>query len=154
MCPKNYPGPSTIRQRFLTRFLICSESIKRLGGKATWEIAAFVSFFFFLLPFNLLSLFPSSIHHSCRQLKQDDEVTTVEVKEQDQNVLVLKKVQSCGPAPQAGSAESDWRWEFSPEPRASVSFPCLPPLLPLHLTRSLCLLVPPSLPFFSASRAS
>ncbi|XP_005205346.3 rap guanine nucleotide exchange factor 5 isoform X1 [Bos indicus x Bos taurus] len=41
---------------------------------------------------------------------QDDEVTTVEVKEQDQNVLVLKKVQSCGPAPQAGSAESDWRY--------------------------------------------
>uniref|UniRef100_A0AC11B8Q6 Uncharacterized protein n=1 Tax=Ovis aries TaxID=9940 RepID=A0AC11B8Q6_SHEEP len=39
---------------------------------------------------------------------QDDEVSTVEVKEQDQKVLVLKKVQSCGPAPQAGSAESDW----------------------------------------------
>uniref|UniRef100_A0A8C2S7K7 Rap guanine nucleotide exchange factor 5 n=1 Tax=Capra hircus TaxID=9925 RepID=A0A8C2S7K7_CAPHI len=42
--------------------------------------------------------------------QQDDEVWTVEVKEQDQNVLVLKKVQSCGPAPQAGSAESDWRY--------------------------------------------
>uniref|UniRef100_A0A8C6G491 Rap guanine nucleotide exchange factor 5 n=1 Tax=Moschus moschiferus TaxID=68415 RepID=A0A8C6G491_MOSMO len=41
---------------------------------------------------------------------QDDEVTTVEVKEQDQNVLVLKKVQSCGPAPQAGSNGSDWRY--------------------------------------------
>ncbi|KAG5210207.1 hypothetical protein JEQ12_015401, partial [Ovis aries] len=41
---------------------------------------------------------------------QDDEVSTVEVKEQDQKVLVLKKVQSCGPAPQAGSAESDWRY--------------------------------------------
>ncbi|KAJ8794723.1 hypothetical protein J1605_003032 [Eschrichtius robustus] len=39
---------------------------------------------------------------------QDDEVTTVQVKEQDRDVLVLKKVQSCGPAPQAGSAESDW----------------------------------------------
>uniref|UniRef100_A0A8D0SL07 Rap guanine nucleotide exchange factor 5 n=1 Tax=Sus scrofa TaxID=9823 RepID=A0A8D0SL07_PIG len=41
---------------------------------------------------------------------QDDEVTTVQVKEQDRNVLVLKKVQSCGPAPQAGSSESDWRY--------------------------------------------
>ncbi|XP_032339755.1 rap guanine nucleotide exchange factor 5 isoform X3 [Camelus ferus] len=41
---------------------------------------------------------------------QDDEVTTVQVKEQDQNVLVLKKVQSCRPAPQAGSVESDWRY--------------------------------------------
>uniref|UniRef100_A0A8D0Y8P7 Rap guanine nucleotide exchange factor 5 n=1 Tax=Sus scrofa TaxID=9823 RepID=A0A8D0Y8P7_PIG len=40
----------------------------------------------------------------------DDEVTTVQVKEQDRNVLVLKKVQSCGPAPQAGSSESDWRY--------------------------------------------
>uniref|UniRef100_A0A8C9BUD0 Rap guanine nucleotide exchange factor 5 n=1 Tax=Phocoena sinus TaxID=42100 RepID=A0A8C9BUD0_PHOSS len=39
---------------------------------------------------------------------QDDEVTTVQVKEQDRDVLVLKKVQSCGPAPQAGSSESDW----------------------------------------------
>uniref|UniRef100_A0A4X1T7M0 Rap guanine nucleotide exchange factor 5 n=1 Tax=Sus scrofa TaxID=9823 RepID=A0A4X1T7M0_PIG len=42
--------------------------------------------------------------------QQDDEVTTVQVKEQDRNVLVLKKVQSCGPAPQAGSSESDWRY--------------------------------------------
>ncbi|XP_072820967.1 rap guanine nucleotide exchange factor 5 isoform X3 [Vicugna pacos] len=41
---------------------------------------------------------------------QDDEVTTIQVKEQDQNVLVLKKVQSCRPAPQAGSVESDWRY--------------------------------------------
>ncbi|XP_065740055.1 rap guanine nucleotide exchange factor 5 [Phocoena phocoena] len=41
---------------------------------------------------------------------QDDEVTTVQVKEQDRDVLVLKKVQSCGPAPQAGSSESDWRY--------------------------------------------
>uniref|UniRef100_A0A8D2DCY5 Rap guanine nucleotide exchange factor 5 n=1 Tax=Sciurus vulgaris TaxID=55149 RepID=A0A8D2DCY5_SCIVU len=39
---------------------------------------------------------------------QDDEVTTVQVKEQDQTVLLLKKVQCCGPAPTAGSAESDW----------------------------------------------
>ncbi|XP_017382455.1 rap guanine nucleotide exchange factor 5 isoform X1 [Cebus imitator] len=41
---------------------------------------------------------------------QDDEVTTVQVKEQDQSVLVLKKVQCCGPAPTAGSAESHWRY--------------------------------------------
>uniref|UniRef100_A0A9L0R3Q6 Rap guanine nucleotide exchange factor 5 n=1 Tax=Equus caballus TaxID=9796 RepID=A0A9L0R3Q6_HORSE len=42
--------------------------------------------------------------------QQDDEVMTVQVKEQEQNVLVLKKVQCCGPAPPAGSAESDWRY--------------------------------------------
>ncbi|KAK2501535.1 hypothetical protein MC885_012616 [Smutsia gigantea] len=41
---------------------------------------------------------------------QDDEVTTVQVTEQEQSVLVLKKVQSCGPAPPAGSTESDWRY--------------------------------------------
>nr|XP_004652879.2 rap guanine nucleotide exchange factor 5 [Jaculus jaculus] len=44
---------------------------------------------------------------------QDDEVTMVQVKEQDRNVLVLKKVPSCGPAPTAAgsaSAESDWRY--------------------------------------------
>ncbi|XP_063492376.1 rap guanine nucleotide exchange factor 5 isoform X1 [Symphalangus syndactylus] len=41
---------------------------------------------------------------------QDDEVTTVQVKEQDRSVLVLKKVQCCGPAPTAGSAESHWRY--------------------------------------------
>uniref|UniRef100_A0A8I3XB22 Rap guanine nucleotide exchange factor 5 n=1 Tax=Callithrix jacchus TaxID=9483 RepID=A0A8I3XB22_CALJA len=41
---------------------------------------------------------------------QDDEVTTVQVKEQDQSVLVLRKVQCCGPAPTAGSAESHWRY--------------------------------------------
>ncbi|GAB5568603.1 rap guanine nucleotide exchange factor 4 isoform X4 [Prionailurus iriomotensis] len=42
----------------------------------------------------------------------DEEVATVQVKEQERNVLVLKKVQCCGPAPLAGgsgSAESDWR---------------------------------------------
>uniref|UniRef100_A0A8C8WTS8 Rap guanine nucleotide exchange factor 5 n=1 Tax=Panthera leo TaxID=9689 RepID=A0A8C8WTS8_PANLE len=41
----------------------------------------------------------------------DEEVATVQVKEQERNVLVLKKVQCCGPAPLAGgsgSAESDW----------------------------------------------
>uniref|UniRef100_A0A8C5VF19 Rap guanine nucleotide exchange factor 5 n=1 Tax=Microcebus murinus TaxID=30608 RepID=A0A8C5VF19_MICMU len=42
---------------------------------------------------------------------QDDEVTTtVQVKEQDRSVLVLKKVQSCGPAPTAGSPESHCRY--------------------------------------------
>ncbi|XP_045649010.1 rap guanine nucleotide exchange factor 5 isoform X1 [Ursus americanus] len=41
---------------------------------------------------------------------QDDEVTTVQVKEQERNVLVLRKVQCCGPAPPAGSADSDWRY--------------------------------------------
>lgn len=41
---------------------------------------------------------------------QDDEVTTLQVKEQDQTILVLKKVQGCGPAPAAGSAESNWRY--------------------------------------------
>ncbi|XP_004461388.2 rap guanine nucleotide exchange factor 5 isoform X1 [Dasypus novemcinctus] len=41
---------------------------------------------------------------------QDDDLTTVQVKEQDQSVLVLKKVPSWGPPPTAGSAESDWRY--------------------------------------------
>ncbi|KAF3819191.1 hypothetical protein GH733_013341 [Mirounga leonina] len=41
--------------------------------------------------------------------KQDDEVRTVQVKEQEHNVLVLKRVQCCGPAPPAGTADSDWR---------------------------------------------
>lgn len=42
--------------------------------------------------------------------QQDDEVTMVQVKEQGQSVLVLKKVASCGPAPTTGSAESDARY--------------------------------------------
>ncbi|XP_012925744.2 rap guanine nucleotide exchange factor 5 isoform X1 [Heterocephalus glaber] len=41
---------------------------------------------------------------------QDDEVTTLQVKEQDQTILVLRKAQGCGPAPAAGGAESDWRY--------------------------------------------
>ncbi|XP_030894403.1 rap guanine nucleotide exchange factor 5 isoform X2 [Leptonychotes weddellii] len=41
---------------------------------------------------------------------QDDEVRTVQVKEQEHNVLVLKRVQCCGPAPPAGTADSDWRY--------------------------------------------
>ncbi|XP_053783334.1 rap guanine nucleotide exchange factor 5 isoform X1 [Desmodus rotundus] len=39
---------------------------------------------------------------------QDEEVTTV--REQERSVLVLKKVQRCGPAPPGGSADSDWRY--------------------------------------------
>lgn len=42
--------------------------------------------------------------------QQDDEVTMVQVKEQGQSVLVLKKVASCGPAPTSGSAENDARY--------------------------------------------
>ncbi|XP_012907126.2 rap guanine nucleotide exchange factor 5 isoform X2 [Mustela nigripes] len=42
--------------------------------------------------------------------EHDDEVATVEVKEQERNVLVLKRVQSCSPAPPAGGAERDWRY--------------------------------------------
>ncbi|XP_038623493.1 rap guanine nucleotide exchange factor 5 isoform X1 [Tachyglossus aculeatus] len=42
--------------------------------------------------------------------EQDDEVTTIQVKEQDRDVLVLKKVSSCSPAPTSGSAENDWRY--------------------------------------------
>ncbi|XP_036992178.2 rap guanine nucleotide exchange factor 5 [Artibeus jamaicensis] len=40
--------------------------------------------------------------------EHDEEVMTV--REQEQNVLVLKKVQRCGPAPPGGSADSDWRY--------------------------------------------
>uniref|UniRef100_A0A6I8P1I5 Rap guanine nucleotide exchange factor 5 n=1 Tax=Ornithorhynchus anatinus TaxID=9258 RepID=A0A6I8P1I5_ORNAN len=42
--------------------------------------------------------------------QQEDEVTTIQVKEQDRDVLVLKKVSSCSPAPTSGSAENDWRY--------------------------------------------
>ncbi|XP_019390016.1 PREDICTED: rap guanine nucleotide exchange factor 5 [Crocodylus porosus] len=40
----------------------------------------------------------------------DDEVTTVQEKEQDQDVLVLRKVSSHSSAPTSGSAENDWRY--------------------------------------------
>ncbi|XP_077160855.1 rap guanine nucleotide exchange factor 5 isoform X1 [Paroedura picta] len=40
----------------------------------------------------------------------DDEVTTVHVKELDQDVLVLRRVSSHSPALTSGSAESDWRY--------------------------------------------
>nr|KAF6338434.1 Rap guanine nucleotide exchange factor 5 [Pipistrellus kuhlii] len=40
--------------------------------------------------------------------QQDGEVTTV--REQEQSVLVLRKVQRRGPAPPGGSADSDWRY--------------------------------------------
>ncbi|XP_077665475.1 rap guanine nucleotide exchange factor 5 [Eretmochelys imbricata] len=42
--------------------------------------------------------------------QQNDEVSTIEVKEQDQDVLVLRKVSSHSPAPTSGSAENDWRY--------------------------------------------
>ncbi|XP_020848869.1 rap guanine nucleotide exchange factor 5 isoform X2 [Phascolarctos cinereus] len=42
--------------------------------------------------------------------QQDDEVTTLQVKEEDGTVLVFKKVSSCGPAPTSGSAHTDWRY--------------------------------------------
>lgn len=54
------------------------------------------------LIFSLCCLPPS-------KLKLDDEVTTVQVKELDHDVLVLRKVSSHNPAPTSGSAESDWR---------------------------------------------
>uniref|UniRef100_A0A674HX78 DEP domain-containing protein n=1 Tax=Terrapene triunguis TaxID=2587831 RepID=A0A674HX78_9SAUR len=41
--------------------------------------------------------------------QQNDEVSTIQVKEQDQDVLVLRKVLSHSPAPTSGSAENDWR---------------------------------------------
>ncbi|KAJ1100502.1 hypothetical protein NDU88_005587 [Pleurodeles waltl] len=43
-------------------------------------------------------------------IEQDDEVSTLQVREEDQDVLVLKKVSSESPAPAAGSAEHDWRY--------------------------------------------
>ncbi|XP_040208730.1 rap guanine nucleotide exchange factor 5 isoform X2 [Rana temporaria] len=41
---------------------------------------------------------------------QDEEATTVQVREQDQDVLVLRKVSSEKPASTAGSGETDWRY--------------------------------------------
>uniref|UniRef100_A0A8C0JMD3 Rap guanine nucleotide exchange factor 5 n=1 Tax=Canis lupus dingo TaxID=286419 RepID=A0A8C0JMD3_CANLU len=76
--------------------------------------------------------------------EHDDEVATVQVTEQERNVLVLKKVQGCGPAPPAGSAET--------------RFPALPGSPSLPFSRSISLAPAashPSLPpsFLSASRA-
>ncbi|CAH2282596.1 rap guanine nucleotide exchange factor 5 isoform X1 [Pelobates cultripes] len=55
-----------------------------------------------------------SLPPSAKQLEkklQDEEATTVQVREQDHDVLVLKKVYSSeSPAPTAGSAETDWRY--------------------------------------------
>ncbi|XP_027727875.1 rap guanine nucleotide exchange factor 5 isoform X3 [Vombatus ursinus] len=42
--------------------------------------------------------------------QRDDEVTTLQVKEEDGTVLVFKKVSSWGPAPTPGSAHADWRY--------------------------------------------
>uniref|UniRef100_A0A8C6HFM2 Rap guanine nucleotide exchange factor 5 n=1 Tax=Mus spicilegus TaxID=10103 RepID=A0A8C6HFM2_MUSSI len=44
------------------------------------------------------------------KLEQQDDEVMVQVKEQGQSVLVLKKVASCGPAPTSGSAENDARY--------------------------------------------
>ncbi|XP_068092064.1 rap guanine nucleotide exchange factor 5 isoform X2 [Hyperolius riggenbachi] len=41
---------------------------------------------------------------------QDEEASTVQVREQDQDVLVLKKVSSEKPSSTAGSGETDWRY--------------------------------------------
>uniref|UniRef100_A0A8C5WH99 Rap guanine nucleotide exchange factor 5 n=1 Tax=Leptobrachium leishanense TaxID=445787 RepID=A0A8C5WH99_9ANUR len=55
-------------------------------------------------------LLPSTAKQLEKQL-QDEEAATVQVREQDQDVLVLKKVSSSeSPAPTAGSAENDWRY--------------------------------------------
>ncbi|XP_078519634.1 rap guanine nucleotide exchange factor 5 isoform X2 [Lissotriton helveticus] len=43
-------------------------------------------------------------------IEQNDEVSTLQVREEEQDVLVLKKVSSESPAPAAGSAEHDWRY--------------------------------------------
>ncbi|KAM3821935.1 rap guanine nucleotide exchange factor 5 [Vipera latastei] len=40
----------------------------------------------------------------------EDEVTTVQMKELDHDVLVLRRVLSQSPAPTSGSAENDWRY--------------------------------------------
>ncbi|XP_075683440.1 rap guanine nucleotide exchange factor 5 [Rhinoderma darwinii] len=45
-----------------------------------------------------------------RKEHQEEEATTVQVREQDQDVLVLKKVSSERPASAAGSGERDWRY--------------------------------------------
>lgn len=131
--------------RCLTTLLIYSRSLKK-WGEASW------------LLFNFLFPFSSLIHHSDLQLKQDDEVTMVQVKEQGQSVLVLKKVASCGPAPTSGSAENDVRWE-SPQPKHARSG-FLPWLLPFpapshSLARSAaCPTLPPPPSFLSASPAA
>uniref|UniRef100_F6RKB0 Rap guanine nucleotide exchange factor 5 n=1 Tax=Xenopus tropicalis TaxID=8364 RepID=F6RKB0_XENTR len=53
---------------------------------------------------------PSASKLPDKKLQQDEEESTVQVKEEDQDVLVLKKVLSESPAPTAGSAENDWRY--------------------------------------------
>ncbi|XP_067864968.1 rap guanine nucleotide exchange factor 5-like isoform X3 [Heterodontus francisci] len=44
------------------------------------------------------------------RISKNDEMNTVRVKEQGQDVLILKKVSSSSPAPTAGSAQNDWRY--------------------------------------------
>lgn len=42
--------------------------------------------------------------------EHDEDAPTVQVREQEKNVLVLKKVQGGGPAPAAGGEDGDWRY--------------------------------------------
>ncbi|KAM8967101.1 rap guanine nucleotide exchange factor 5 [Pelodytes ibericus] len=56
-------------------------------------------------------ILPSATKQLEKKIQQDEEATTVQVREQDQDVLVLKKVSSSeSPAPTAGSAQNDWRY--------------------------------------------
>ncbi|XP_073437575.1 rap guanine nucleotide exchange factor 5 isoform X3 [Dendrobates tinctorius] len=53
---------------------------------------------------------PSAAKTPDRREQQEEEASTVQVREQDQDVLVLKKVSSERPASTAGSGERDWRY--------------------------------------------
>ncbi|XP_069814919.1 rap guanine nucleotide exchange factor 5 isoform X1 [Dendropsophus ebraccatus] len=55
-------------------------------------------------------ILPSTAKTPDKREQQEEEATTVQVREQDQDVLVLKKVSSERPASTAGSGESDWRY--------------------------------------------
>ncbi|XP_069585905.1 rap guanine nucleotide exchange factor 5 [Ranitomeya imitator] len=53
---------------------------------------------------------PSAAKTPDRREQQEEEASTVQVRELDQDVLVLKKVSSERPASTAGSGERDWRY--------------------------------------------
>ncbi|XP_056375671.1 rap guanine nucleotide exchange factor 5 isoform X3 [Hyla sarda] len=55
-------------------------------------------------------ILPSTAKTPDKREQQEEEATTVQVREQNQDVLVLKKVSSERPASTAGSGESDWRY--------------------------------------------
>ncbi|KAG8573255.1 hypothetical protein GDO81_012336 [Engystomops pustulosus] len=55
-------------------------------------------------------ILPSTAKTPDRREQQEEEAATVQVREQDRDVLVLKKVSSERPASTAGSGESDWRY--------------------------------------------